>query len=154
MVRVTASGWDVISAPECPVRFKRARGMLALPNLVNGTIRDLDRLAGIIARARWPSWEVWGLETPRSDQGIACHKSAYPGRRSGVTDAINNRNTGIVCGRDFIARRGAKTCTPGCRQKAYRRRRVTDSVTDKPPSHLLIAQLRHSPGDFCPILGD
>jgi hypothetical protein len=37
-----------------------------------------------------------------------------------------------VCGAALTARRGAKTCGPKCRQKAYRQR-VTDSVTDKPP---------------------
>jgi hypothetical protein len=42
-----------------------------------------------------------------------------------------------VCGAALTARRGAKTCGPKCRQKAYRQR-VTDSVTDKPPSHLLL----------------
>jgi hypothetical protein len=36
------------------------------------------------------------------------------------------RNTCVVCGSSFIARQGAKTCSPGCKQKSYRAR-----VTDK-----------------------
>jgi hypothetical protein len=43
-------------------------------------------------------------------------------QRMGVTD---KRNTCIVCGSAFTARRGAKTCSSGCRQKFYRER-VTD----------------------------
>jgi hypothetical protein len=40
-------------------------------------------------------------------------------QRMGVTD---KRNTCIVCGSSFTARRGAKTCSSGCRQKFYRER--------------------------------
>jgi hypothetical protein len=40
-------------------------------------------------------------------------------QRMGVTD---KRNTCVVCGSPFTARRGAKTCSPGCRQKFYRER--------------------------------
>ena len=43
-------------------------------------------------------------------------------KRAGVTD---KRNICIVCGSSFTARRGAKTCSSGCRQKFYRGR-VTD----------------------------
>jgi hypothetical protein len=32
------------------------------------------------------------------------------------------RNTCVVCGISFIARQGAKTCSPGCKQKSYRAR--------------------------------
>ena len=44
-------------------------------------------------------------------------------QKGGVTD---KRNTCVVCRGSFIARRGAKTCSPGCKQKSYRER-----VTDK-----------------------
>jgi hypothetical protein len=37
----------------------------------------------------------------------------------------DKRNTCVVCGSSFTARRGAKTCSSGCRQKFYRER-VTD----------------------------
>jgi hypothetical protein len=43
-------------------------------------------------------------------------------QKVGVTD---KRSTCVVCGSSFTARRGAKTCSPGCRQKFYRER-VTD----------------------------
>jgi hypothetical protein len=46
------------------------------------------------------------------------------------------RNTCVVCGISFIARQGAKTCSPGCKQKSYRAR-----VTDK----------RNTGGWFLPI---
>jgi ParB/RepB/Spo0J family partition protein len=46
-------------------------------------------------------------------------------QRMGVTD---KRNTCVVCGSSFTARRGAKTCSPGCRQKSYR-----EHVTDVGP---------------------
>jgi hypothetical protein len=44
----------------------------------------------------------------------------------------------VVCGAPFTARRGARTCSSRCRQRSYRRR-VTDSVTDRPPVTLAVA---------------
>jgi hypothetical protein len=59
-------------------------------------------------------------------------------QKVGVTD---KRNTCVVCGSSFTARRGAKTCSPGCRQKFYRER-VTDvgSVKAKPKEDKTMTQ--------------
>ena len=51
-------------------------------------------------------------------------------RQFGRVIVTDKRNVCVVCSMAFIARAGARMCSPKRRQKAYRRR-VTDSVTDK-----------------------
>jgi hypothetical protein len=47
-VRITADGWEVVEARELPVKFRRARGMLALPEPKRGgQLSDLRRFINV-----------------------------------------------------------------------------------------------------------
>lgn len=57
-VRITAGGWTVVSEP--PVRFRRAKGMMALPRPVNGGTWDLlRRLVNIGGDTNWVLCSSW-----------------------------------------------------------------------------------------------
>ena len=57
VVEITASGWRVLTDP--PVKFRRARGMLALPNPVHGgDIRDLRHFINVDDHD-WPLVLAW-----------------------------------------------------------------------------------------------
>jgi hypothetical protein len=56
-IRVTAAGWTVMTDP--PVKFRRARGMLALPEpLRGGDLQELRRFVNV-ADDEWPLLAAW-----------------------------------------------------------------------------------------------
>jgi hypothetical protein len=48
VVRITTKDWVVIQAADCPVRFRRGRGMLPLPHPVKAEASEINKLAVII----------------------------------------------------------------------------------------------------------
>ncbi len=54
VVQITPEGWQIVEARDCPVAFRRAAGMLALPTPERGgSIRDLRPFANVSDRD-WP----------------------------------------------------------------------------------------------------
>jgi putative DNA primase/helicase len=67
-VRVTAGGWSVVSAADCPVKFLRKRGMLPLPEpVVGGCISDLRHLINVPDDADWILLIAWLLAALKPD---------------------------------------------------------------------------------------
>lgn len=67
-VRVTADGWSVVSAADCPVKFLRKRGMLPLPQpVVGGCISELRELINVPNDADWILQIAWLLGTLKPD---------------------------------------------------------------------------------------
>jgi hypothetical protein len=59
-VEITADGWRVISAKDCPVRFRRAGGMLSLPEPKSGgAIGDLRGLMNLADDSQWTLTLSW-----------------------------------------------------------------------------------------------
>jgi hypothetical protein len=58
VVEISATGWRVIPAAQAPVRFRRTRGMQALPTPVSGG--DLDALKRFV---NYPNASAWVLHT-------------------------------------------------------------------------------------------
>lgn len=83
IVEVTADGWRVIQAADAPVRFRRSRGMLALPEPVcGGDLADLRRFVNVGSDADFIltcAWLVGALQprgpyppfVPNGEQGSA-----------------------------------------------------------------------------------
>ena len=58
VVRITSDGWEIVSEP--PVRFRRPRGLRALPRPVrNGRLDDLRRLLNLDADRDWILVVAW-----------------------------------------------------------------------------------------------
>jgi hypothetical protein len=60
VVEVTPAGWSILSSDKVPVKFRRARGMLALPRPVpGGRLEDLRSLLGIHDERHWRLLVGW-----------------------------------------------------------------------------------------------
>jgi len=67
-VRVTADGWSVVSAADCPVKFLRKRGMLPLPEPVTGgSIGELRALINVPDDDAWILVVAWLLGALKPD---------------------------------------------------------------------------------------
>jgi hypothetical protein len=91
-------------------------------------ILDGGHLARVhVFKDRLPMMHRDGWDGPRNDSAVAFAWFAWNREHRG---AANVQRIGIprclVCGERFVARDGALTCSPACRQKAYRKRHVTD----------------------------
>jgi hypothetical protein len=54
VVRITSAGWEVVDGAQCPIRFVRRRGMLALPEPVKGgRIEELRPLVNLPDDDSW-----------------------------------------------------------------------------------------------------
>ena len=66
VVEITAAGWQVVT--DVPVRFRRRRGMLALPNpAASGSIEDLRHFVNVREDGDWmllQAWLVGALRAP------------------------------------------------------------------------------------------
>src|SRR5262249_46783645 len=63
-VSITAGAWTV--SPDPPVRFRRSRGMLALPTpILGGSLDDLRRFVNVADDADWLLLLTWLLQTLR-----------------------------------------------------------------------------------------
>ena len=63
-VEITAAGWRVISNP--PVKFRRAKGMLSLPNpIVGGSIEELRPLVNVPSDSDWAQVKAWLVQSLR-----------------------------------------------------------------------------------------
>jgi hypothetical protein len=60
VVRITADGWAVIPSGDAPVRFRRPRGMLPLPEPTHGgTLATLRRFVNVKTDADWTLLQAW-----------------------------------------------------------------------------------------------
>ena len=60
IVQITAAGWSVISSADAPVRFRRPRGMLLLPEPSSGgTLNALRRFVNVKDDADWTLVLAW-----------------------------------------------------------------------------------------------
>ncbi|HVA91181.1 MAG TPA: hypothetical protein VNL71_15205, partial [Chloroflexota bacterium] len=59
-VRITSEGWTVIAANDSPVHFRRAKGMLALPEpTVGGTLNGLRSVLNVATDEGWILVQAW-----------------------------------------------------------------------------------------------
>jgi len=60
VVQITAEGWSIITSKDSPVRFRRARGMLPLPEPSHGgTLAELRRFVNVRDNADWALLLAW-----------------------------------------------------------------------------------------------
>lgn len=70
-VEITASGWRVIADP--PIKFRRAKGMLALPRPVRGgSVRELRPFLNVASEAEFVLGVAWAV-------GALRNRGPYPG---------------------------------------------------------------------------
>jgi hypothetical protein len=67
VVRISADGWHVISADEAPIRFRRPRGLLALPEPVSGDLHMLRRFVNVTDE-QWPLIVAWLVSSYRPNR--------------------------------------------------------------------------------------
>ena len=65
VVRITRDGWEVVN--DSPVKFRRTRGMLPLPEPVRGGSLSLLRSLVNVADSDWPLVAAWLVSTCRPD---------------------------------------------------------------------------------------
>jgi hypothetical protein len=69
-IRISTDGWEVVADP--PVRFRRARGMLPLPDPVAGGSLELVRPFVNVVDDNWPLFQGWivGAVRPRGPYSV------------------------------------------------------------------------------------
>src|SRR5262249_19134178 len=75
VVEITSDGWRVLSSCDVPVKFRRARGLQALPRpLPGGTLDVLRRLVNIGEQRQWHLLVGWLLMAfrPRGPYPVLC----------------------------------------------------------------------------------
>ncbi len=69
IVRITSSGWSVVDGADCPVKFLRPHGMLALPEPVfGGNLTSLRGLLNLPDDEQWILVVAWLLGVLKSNQ--------------------------------------------------------------------------------------
>jgi hypothetical protein len=82
-VEITAAGWRVVDAP--PVKFRRTRGMLALPDpMRGGQLADLRKFVNVEADEDWLQLEAWLVASifPRGPYPICCFRGGQGSAKS------------------------------------------------------------------------
>src|SRR5205085_6153779 len=67
-VEITRTGWRIIASHELPIKFRRTRGMLALPEPIRGGSVDMLRSFVNVADSDWPLTIAWLVTTFRPDR--------------------------------------------------------------------------------------
>lgn len=67
VVRISADGWHVISAGEAPIRFRRPRGLLALPEPIPGDVHMLRRFVNVTDE-QWSLIIAWLVNSYRPNR--------------------------------------------------------------------------------------